>query len=173
MPSENVLLGSGIIYAPPSGGHDPVVNKRAPAWRFHADYPEGKVCKTDRELDQADAEGWLDHPGKVRSLPGHEKVWEAQQASERAKAEPPPPQGEVAEPIKTDDQIRADILKAESDKVEAKRLKDEQKTEAKRLAEYEEAKVPVGDHLCTLCGKTFKTEKALNMHGIGAHRNKK
>jgi hypothetical protein len=67
----NQLLGSGVQleleYDPPP------VNKRTPAWRFHKDFPD-KLCKTDAELDKADAEGWVDHPGKARRLPGHEKM---------------------------------------------------------------------------------------------------
>ena len=54
----------------------PAVSKLAPAWRFHKDFPEGRLVKTDEELAKLDAEDWKDHPGKVRLLPGHEKVWE-------------------------------------------------------------------------------------------------
>jgi len=141
MPSENILLGSGIV---PIEEHKAVVNKRAPAWRFHISCPEGKVCKTDAELDQADKEGWVDHPGKVRLLPGHEKVWEAYQKSIGA--------------------IKSAEIVSET--------KNEIDLEAERKA-YEEAKVPKGLSLCTLCGKTFSSEKALNMHGIAVHRERK
>lgn len=184
MPSQNVLLGSGIPEQKPIAKHIEPTHLRAPAWRFHKDFPQGKICKTDAELDKADAEGWLDHPGKVRLLPGHEKVWEAYQKSLEVVKTDEVKEEVVVEMVKTEDQIRADALKAESDKVEAKRLediqkaeekrlKDEQKAEEKRLADYEAAKNPPGPRLCTLCGKEFNSIRALNMHGIGAHRNKK
>jgi len=194
MSSQNVLLGSGTPEQKPIIKHVESTNLRAPRWRFHKDFPD-RLCKTDAELDKLDAEGWLDHPGKVRLLPGHEKVWEAYQKSlEVAKADEVKEEV-VIEPVKTEDQIRADILKAESDKVEAKRLSDIQKAEEKRLQderkieekrlknereeeerrqkEYEAAKNPPGPRICTLCGKVFDSIRALNMHGIGAHRNKK
>jgi len=195
MPSQNRLLGSGIPEQGLVDKHIEPVNLRAPAWRFHKDHPEGKLCKTDAELDKLDAEGWLDHPGKVRLLPGHEKVWEAYQKSLEVVKADEVKEEVVVELVKTEDQIRADDLKAESDKVEAKRLEDERKAEekhlkderreeekrledekkaeAKRLADYEAAKNPPGDHLCTVCGKVFASERARNMHGIGAHRNRK
>ena len=173
MAAQNILLGSGLPIIPDVEGYKPPVNQRAPAWRYHRDLPEGKVCKTDEELDQADADGWLDHPGKVRLLIGHEKVWEAQKKLEADKIDEVQEKILTAEPIKSEDTIRADILKIESDKVEAKRLEDEKKVEEKRLVEYKEAKSPPGPRLCTLCGKEFSSLRALNMHGIGAHKNKK
>ena len=160
MVSQNILLGSGVPEPKPSVHIEPK-HERTPAWRFHRDFPEGKLCKTDEELDQADAGGWLDHPGKVRLLPGHEKVWEVQKLLEADSPDEIKEEGMV-EPVKSEDAIKADILKAESDKIEAKRLK-----------EYEEAKNPQGPRLCTLCGKEFKSIRALNMHGIATHKNKK
>lgn len=181
---QNVLLGSGIIPEPVLKGHINVVNLRTPAWRFHKDFPEGKICKTDAELDQLDTEGWLDHPGKVRLLPGHEKVWEAQKLLETGEVGKPDEVKEevVVEYVKSEDAIKADILKAESDKVEANRLESERKTEEKRLKEeekcleaeekitYEDAKNPPGPRLCTLCGMTFNSLKGLNDHGMRMHR---
>jgi len=194
MVSQNRLLGSGIPEGEPIAEHIEPTYLRAPAWRFHKDFPD-KLCKTDAELDKLDAEGWLDHPGKVRLLPGHEKVWEAYQKSLETGKTDEVKEEILIDSVKSEDQIRADALKAESDKVEAKRLEDirkaeekrlkderreeekrledEKKAEAKRLAEYEAAKNPPGPRICTLCGKTFDSIRALNMHGIGAHRNKK
>ena len=194
MVSGNILLGSGVPEEKPIVKHIEPTHLKAPAWRFHKDFPN-RLCKTDAELDKLDAEGWLDHPGKVRLLPGHEKVWEAYQKSLETIKIDEVKEEVVVESVKTEDQIRADALKAESDKVEAKRLEDirkveekrlqderkaeekhlkeERETEEKRLKEYEEAKNPPGPRLCTLCGKTFDSIRALNMHGIGAHRNRK
>ncbi len=169
MSSQNVLLGSGV--QPDEEKSLPPIYKKAPAWRFHKDFPN-RLCKTDEELDKLDAEGWVDQPGKARLLPGHEKVWEAQKKLEAGKTQEVKEEV-VAELVKSEDQIKADILKAESDKVEAKRIEAERKAEEKRLTEYEAAKNPPGPRLCTLCGKEFASLKALNMHGIGAHRNKK
>ena len=173
MPSQNRLLGSGVPEENPIAKHVEPTNLKAPAWRFHKDFPEGRLCKTDVDLDKLDAEGWLDHPGKVRLLPGHEKVWEAYQKSLEVAKTDEVKEEVVVESVKTEDQIRADALKAESDRIEAKRLEDEQKAEAKRLADYEASKNPPGPRLCTLCGKEFTSLKALNMHGIAAHRNRK
>jgi len=194
MSSQNILLGSGIPEPKPIAEHIEPTNLKAPAWRFHKDFPN-RLCKTDAELDKLDAEGWLDHPGKVRLLPGHEKVWEAYQKTLEVVKTNEVKEEVVVELVKSEDQIKADALKAESDRVEAKRLederkaeekrlqderkeeekrlKDEQKAEETRLKEYEEAKNPPGPRLCTLCGKEFTSLKALNMHGIGAHRNRK
>jgi len=151
MQPQNILLGSGVPEKKLVTGHIEPTHLKTPAWRFHKDFPEGKLCKTDKELDQLDAEGWLDHPGKVRLLPGHEKVWEKQKLLETGKTD------EVQEiisieTVKSEDAIRADILKAESDKVEAnrleterkieeKRLKDERKEEEKRLKDEQKAEV--------------------------------
>jgi len=194
MPLQNRLLGSGVPEQESTDKHIEPTNLRAPRWRFHKDFPN-RLCKTDAELDKLDAEGWLDHPGKVRLLPGHEKVWEAYQKSLEVVKADEVKKEVVVETVKSEDQIRADILKAESDKVETKRLEDEKKTEEKRLqdehkieekrlkeeqkieekrlSDYETAKNPPGPRLCTLCGKEFNSIRALNMHGIGAHRNKK
>lgn len=54
--------------------------RNAPAWRFNINYPEGILVKTDKQLAELDAAGWKDEPGKVQLLPGHEKVWEEEQA---------------------------------------------------------------------------------------------
>ena len=73
MASNNKLLGSNW----PEKEAETVkeVQQRAPAWRYHKDCPAGKVVKTDVELDKLDAEGWVDHPGKVRLLIGHEDLF--------------------------------------------------------------------------------------------------
>jgi len=201
MQSQNILLGSGVPEQKLVTGHIEPTHLKTPAWRFHKDFPD-KLCKTDVEVDQADAEGWLDQPGKARLLPGHEKVWEAYQKSLEVVKANEVKEEVVAESIKSEDQIKADALKAESDKVEAKRLeaerkgeekrlKDERKEEEKRLKEeqkaevkdlepelkseetilkeYEEAKNPLGQHLCTLCGMLFDSERALTKHGKRMH----
>jgi hypothetical protein len=171
MSSQNILLNPGVPMESKPSVHTEPSHERTPAWRFHPDFPN-RLCKTDAELDRLDAEGWVDHPGKARRLTGHEKLWEAYQASLAKK--------DVVETVveapvdlpKTEDQLRADALKAESDRIEAKRLKDEKEKEEKRLADYEASKNPPGPRLCTLCGKEFDSIKALNMHGIAVHRNK-
>ncbi len=128
MISQNVLLGSGIPPEITSNIEEELPeNLRTPAWRFHPDHPD-RICKTDAELDKLDAEGWVDKPGKARRLPGHEKIYDDYMAS---KIEKPP---EIILPReKTEDEIRADILKAESDRVEENRLETERKAEEQRL----------------------------------------
>jgi len=203
MSPENTLLGSGIPPVPFVDVHPTGIHLRSPAWRYHQNCPDGMILKTDEEVDQADADGWLDHPGKVRLLEGHEKIWEDYQKSLHPSQDDEPkvkmwPMSEevgsvqvtIRPEVKTEDQIAADALKAESDRIETKRLEAEQKEkekkqkadkkeEEKRLEderkakEYEDAKTPVGQSLCTVCGKVFDTERALNMHGIAAHRERK
>ncbi len=146
MSANNVLLGSDAQVK--ANGHKPLPPQiKTPAWRFHKDFLEGKVFLTDDELDDADSKGWVDHPGKARLLQGHEKIWEAQQLLEAKK------------PIQ--EKSNKNIIEAIAAEIEAKYKKD-----------YEDAKTPVGSHLCTLCGKSFSTLRALNMHGIAAHKNK-
>jgi len=78
--SNNRLLGSGVNYEALANLPPPKdeVQEFAPAWRFHKDCLEGKVVKTDKALEELDEAGWKDHPGKVRCLPGHEAIWEAE-----------------------------------------------------------------------------------------------
>jgi hypothetical protein len=80
MASNNQLLGSGkpevVVEAPLAS------QEKTPAWRFHITCPEGILVKTDKQLDELDKADWKDHPGKVRLLPGHEKIWETEQAKE-------------------------------------------------------------------------------------------
>ena len=187
MPSKNRLLGSGVPEQESVIKHIEPTHLRTPVWRFHRDFPD-KLCKTDIELDKLDNEGWLDHPGKARLLPGHEKVWEAYKKSLEVSKVDEIKEEVVIEVIKSEDQIMADILKAESDKVEAKRLEIERKEEEKRLKDkqreeekrvkaeqnvtYEEAKIPPGPRLCTLCGLTFASLAGLNMHGMRMHRRR-
>jgi hypothetical protein len=200
MVSQNQLLGSGVPEQKPITKHIEPTNLKAPAWRFHPECGD-RLCKTDAELDKLDAEGWVDHPGKARRLPGHEKTYDAYHAPREDK----PTEIQIIKE-KTEDEIRADILKAESDKaeekrieaerkVEEKRIKDKQKEEEKNLKEeqaleietlkpeqkseediakeYEEAKNPPGPRLCTLCGMTFPTLVGLNRHLDRMHKGKK
>lgn len=186
---QNILLAPGVKQEErPIIEEEVPVNVRAPAWRFHRDFPD-RLCKTDAELDQLDAEGWVDKPGKARRLPGHEKMFDQYNAVKEEKFP------EIVEPReKTEDEIKAEILKAESDKVEANRLEAERKAEEKRLKEeqkakekslepeqkseetiakeYEEAKSPPGPRLCTLCGMTFDSLTGLNRHLKRMHRRK-
>lgn len=77
MASKNKLLGSGKIEEEvPEIKEVPQV--KAPAWRYHESCPEGKIFKTDEALVKADQDGWVDHPGKVRKLAGHEHLFDGQ-----------------------------------------------------------------------------------------------
>lgn len=46
-----------------------------PAWRYSKDCPDGVIVRTKEKLKELEAVGWVDHPGKVRLLPGHEKMF--------------------------------------------------------------------------------------------------
>jgi hypothetical protein len=80
MASNNQLLGSGKPEAVVEVLLE--LQKNTPALRFHITCPEGILVKTDKQLDELDKSGWKDHPGKVRLLKGHEKIWEAEQVKE-------------------------------------------------------------------------------------------
>lgn len=73
MASKNRLINGPVVA---EDAEEVVVSQSAPAWRYHESCPGGKVCKTDKELQEADAAGWQDHPGKVALLPGFEKLFE-------------------------------------------------------------------------------------------------
>lgn len=77
MASRNKLLGSGKIEEEVEKEVPLKVFVKAPAWRYHADCPKGKIFKTDETLAEADANGWKDHPAKVQRLPGFEKMFES------------------------------------------------------------------------------------------------
>lgn len=160
MASKNSLLGSGIHEPTPAPFGHGLINVRAPAWRFHATLcPKGRIVQFDAELDKLDAEGWVDHIGKTKRLPGLEKIWDNYQASLKHVEE------EIASPVipveivLTEDAIKANELKAESDRIEAKRIADLEKEQA-------------GPPTCDLCGKEFDTEKAMGAHKRLAHKEK-
>lgn len=156
MASQNRLLGSGISENIPNIGHDLPPNYRAPAWRYHAELcPKGRIAKTDAELDKLDAEGWVDHIGKTARLPGLEKIWDAYQTKLVVPVASVPVVEVVLEP--TEDQIKADALKAESDKVEAKRIADLERAIA-------------GPPKCDVCGKEFETQKGVDTHKRFVHK---
>ena len=81
MVSKNKLLGSGVDYESLAKQlpRNDEVQKIAPAWRFHKTCPEGRVIKTDKAIKELDKAGWVDHPGKVRKLPGHENMFKGEE----------------------------------------------------------------------------------------------
>lgn len=175
MASQNVLLGSGIPVLQPIA-HKERNQKRTPAWRYHKDCPKGTLIRYDEELDKVDAAGWVDHPGKVARLPGLEKIYDdfhnkppSTSSSDKTLKECSPQvfnENLKITPVLTSEQLedmrKAEALKAASDLVEKKRME-----------EYEKAQNPPAEYQCLVCPKKFPTIKALNMHGLGAHRNKK
>lgn len=150
MASQNILLGSGLPQIPQIPGHKERTQNKTPVFRYHKDCPGGKVINYDDELEKL-GQGWVDHPGKIRRLPGHEKLYDDFNKINKPIEKPT---------VVSEDAIKAEMLKAESDKYEKKRLEDLEK-------------LSKPSHVCLVCGKVFKSERALNMHGIGAHRNKK
>ncbi len=75
MPSNNELLRFGKSQSNEEVKKDIPVSTRVPVWRYHTSCPGGIVVKEEKELDRLDKEGWVDHPGKVSILPGHEHLW--------------------------------------------------------------------------------------------------
>ena len=56
---------------------------KIPAWRFHKNCIEGKLCKTEPDLAKCkDEDGWKDHPGKIKKLPGHEDLYTGEEYEE-------------------------------------------------------------------------------------------
>jgi hypothetical protein len=82
MVSKNQLLGSGKIEVDEVTGKVTIVQSPSlglPAWRYHKNCSGGVVVKTEVELARLEAEGgWVDHPGKVSLLPGHENMYEGE-----------------------------------------------------------------------------------------------
>lgn len=162
MASHNTLLGMGPRQeATPVDSH---VGTPMRAWRYHKDCREGRLLTTKEAIEKADAEGWVDNPGKIFRLPGLESVYD-----EYNKVKPldisldniagPAPELTAAQ---IEDAKKADALKAENDRIEAKRLEDEAK-----------AKLPPVQHICEECGKEFEKPQALRMHKMSAHKKAK
>jgi hypothetical protein len=94
MASRNQLLGSGKIEVEEETGKITIAQSSdptgLPAWRFHKDCREGVLVKTALELAKLEAAGgWVDHPGKIFLLPGHEHLYEGS-----AEEEGDPPAGD-------------------------------------------------------------------------------
>jgi hypothetical protein len=88
MASKNVLLGSGDVVEEELSAAP--IFAAVPAWRYHPSkvddngFPVGELVKSETRLAELNAAGWKDHPGKVKLLPGHEKVWEEEQGGKEA-----------------------------------------------------------------------------------------
>lgn len=179
MASQNILLGAGLSEIQPIVEHKKREQQRTPAWRYHKDCPSGKLIKYDDELDEADANNWVDHPGKVTRLPGFEKMYDnfhdissitkkENMSINQVNSNCPTVKINDGHATLTSEQIeeakKADALKKASDLIEQKRLEKDEK--AKNLSS------PI-EYQCPICPKKFPTIRALNMHGLGAHTNKK
>ena len=104
MASNNQLLGSGINYVALARTvpRQDEVQKLTPAWRYHKDCPQGLVVKTDAALEKLDADGWVDHPGKVSPLPGHEDLFEGKTKKTKSKKVEKEEEVEEVEEVDTD-----------------------------------------------------------------------
>ena len=88
MASQNSLLGSGkqeetlkeVVQ----------MSGRVPVLMYNESHMDGILVKDDKKLDEFIKEGWLDHPGKVKRLKGHEKVYDAYQKTLKDTEEPKP-----------------------------------------------------------------------------------
>jgi len=81
MASKNKLLGSGLpdkVEEEKEISKLPDVKHTVPCFMYSKDCPEGKIFKIQSDLDALGPE-WKDHPGKVRLLPGHEKLFEGEE----------------------------------------------------------------------------------------------
>lgn len=172
--SSNELLGSGLSREISISNHKEIEHKRTPTFRYHKDCIHGKLVKYDEELEVLEKQGWVDHPGKACRLPGHEKIYDEFQEKQNKRliiTEIPVKVTEVKAEIqiyKSPDSIKADKLKADSDLIEKERLEKELKSNLV----FGDGLNPGPPCTCLICGKVFESLKQLNMHGIGAHRNK-
>jgi hypothetical protein len=101
MASKNQLVGSGKVYTEEEVKEEVKVFKKAPMWLYSKECVEGRVIKTDEEIDKLLAAGWKDHPGKVVKLPGFEKLYEGE---ELVKITP------VVEPVEVEEDIDISTL---------------------------------------------------------------
>ena len=72
MASKNKLLGSGKIDEVAEESVE-IVFKRV--WLYHKAVPAGLLITTQKQFNECTEAGWVDHPGKCNSLPGHEKLF--------------------------------------------------------------------------------------------------
>ena len=79
MASKNQLIGSGKVYTDEEMKEEVKAFKNAPMWLYSKECIEGRVIKTDEEIDKLLAAGWKDHPGKVVKLLGFEKLYEGEE----------------------------------------------------------------------------------------------
>jgi hypothetical protein len=197
MASQNRLLGMTYPDIPPIGEDIPS-NSRVPAWRYHKDCPKGKLVKRDDELDTLDAEGWVDHPGKLSKLPGLEQFYQEESTEEKPNAEEMQTQteGEVSVPLAASvvdnvvsaPEIRDNVspvgtgfvlppkIEPTEDELKAAALKAESdRVEQMRLKAEERAILGPETFMCDVegCGKVFDRPRGLRMHKFAAHKPKK
>lgn len=173
MASQNVLLSRSSLRNEEQFKGNPIpeaTNKKTPVWRYHKDCPQGKVFKRDDDLAKAEAEGgWVDHPGKITRLVGHEKTFDLyNETGGRGDNTVEILEIKFREPevINPEDAIRAKELKEASDLIEKNRLEAEEKAKNPPKPEVFECEHPG-------CGKKFLKAKALRMHTMAAHKIKK
>jgi hypothetical protein len=146
--SNNTLLnGINLVEEKPV---EVVKQLKTPAWRWHTSCPNGKIIKTDIELDKLEKEGWVNHPKNI----GKQYI---------------PPVIKSIEPVKSvltsemiEDAKIAEKLKAESDAIKAKEDKDKL------------TKAALDKHatVCPLCDKSFDSAQGLRLHMTKMHRGK-
>ncbi|QGH73448.1 MAG: optineurin-like protein [Podoviridae sp. cty5g4] len=133
--------------------------KHTPCWRYHTQHG-AKLLSYDDELEKL-GDGWVDHPGKLKKLPGHEKLYETYINPIVAKKV----LLESGFLIKTDEEKQQEERDAED--ALALKLKNEENERAKIARE-----TPVV-YSCPLCDAKFSKERQLHMHKITKHRDKK
>ncbi|MCK9370120.1 C2H2-type zinc finger protein [Candidatus Dojkabacteria bacterium] len=147
MSSNTLLNGIALVETLPVVV---IKQERTPAWRWHTSCREGKIIKTDVELDKLEKEGWVSHPKNI----GKQYI---------------PPVIKPIEPVKPvltpemiEDARIAEKLKAESDAIKAKEDKDKL------------TKAALDKHatVCPLCDKAFDSAQGLRLHMTKMHRGK-
>lgn len=118
MVSRNQLLGYGSpVLDVEKVEIDPT--DMQPMLMFHDSAMSGVLVNTKAKHRKLVEAGWKDHPGKVKMLPGHEKIWEEEQAKNKIVHEPVqvaapvPPAPEPPPPI-----VEPDLPPAPVEKVE-------------------------------------------------------
>jgi len=106
MQSNNFILGHNA--QPPEEAIGTPVHAaaqvRTPTWKYHKECPQGRLIKTDAELDAIEAAGgWVDWPKMLND--------------DYVKPEVKPIETPAPTPEMLEDAKKADALKAESDKL--------------------------------------------------------
>lgn len=159
MPNNLLLTNNVKRETTPVVLHRVRTNKLTPCWRYHKELGS-KLLKYDDELDWL-GDGWVDHPGKLSRLPGHEKLYDITNNPVYAKQKV----SELTYLVKTNEEIEQQSKDAED--AAALKLKTEAAVRDKEIRAN-----PIV-HACPDCEQKFDNPRRLHMHRVGKHKYRK